>query len=188
MRRIYTFSLEEDRKLALRLQAAALLMIIPFSCLFYAPVSGEFSSPAAVFLTPVGLPFRILDWAVVAAAVICILLLHELIHGALFKVFAPKHSRIAFGFSSGFAYAAAPEVLYPKIKYLVIGLGPFAVLTLAALLLIPLLPKQAASPLFTAAVWNGAGSAGDLYISYTVLKLPPGTQIKDRGTEFSAYQ
>ncbi len=187
MRKIFSISLERDFKLMLRLQAAALLLLLPSAYLFYLPVSGAYSSPLTLFLNPVGMPYRILDWLLIAAGIFFVMLLHELVHAGMFKLFAPKHNSVIIGFGGGFAYAGAPNILYPRRQYVAIGLAPFLVISLLSIPLLIYLPEGTAAVVFTAAAFNASGSAGDFYITYRVLRTPIGTYIRDKGTEFIAY-
>ncbi len=187
MKRAFTINLEKDISLAIRLQGAALLLIIPFAYLFYLPASERFSSPWAIYAQPIGLPYRFLDIILLLSMVFLTLLLHELVHAAFFKLLGPKHIRVIFGFSHGFAFAGAPNAWLPRGRYLVVGMGPALVISAACLLGMYLLPAQAAPLVYTTALINASGSVGDYYISYRILRSPPGTLVRDTGVEFIGY-
>ncbi len=187
MRRIISIDLEKDLKLMIRLQAAVLILIVPFAYLFYLPVAERFAHPAAVLLQPMGTGLRVLEILFLLLMILFSLVLHELVHALLFFLFSPRHTRITIGISYGFAYAGAPHVLFQKWSYLIIGMGPALLISAACIALLILLPDQAASPIFTVALINASGSVGDYYVTYRVLRAPRGVLVKDTGTKFSVY-
>lgn len=187
MKRIISINLEKDLKLMFRLQAAALVLLVPFAYLFYLPVAERFAGPAAVLLQPMGTGLRVLEILFLLLMILFTLVLHELVHALLFFLFSPRHSRITIGISYGFAYAGAPHVLFPKWSYLIIGMSPALLISAACIALLMLLPDQAAPPVFTVALINASGSVGDYYVSYRIFRAPSGALIRDTGTGFSVY-
>lgn len=75
-------------------------------------------------------------WALaLAAGCLVPLPVHELVHGALFKLFAPAGSRVTFGVNlrAGMIYACAQGVVYTRAQYIAIALAPAVVVTGALL-------------------------------------------------------
>lgn len=110
---------------------------------------------------PFGLPPSTL-WLLLGAVGCFISLgVHELVHGLLFLLFAPRGSRVTFGvnWKAGMLYACAEGVVYRRRHYLVIVLGPTVVLTVG------LLAASSASawPVlwYTLAVLHLSGCTGD---------------------------
>ncbi len=187
MKKILSINLEENLNLIIRLQIASLVLLVPFAYLFYLPTAQRFSSPLAVLLQPIGLPYRALDWVLLFLMIFITLILHELVHALLFKLLGPRKVHIVFGFSLGFAFAAAPNALFNRTRYLIVGIGPAVLISAACLVLLYFLSNATAPILFVIALVNASGSVGDYYISYRVFKTPPGTLIRDTGTEFIGY-
>ena len=103
-------------------------------------------------------------WWLVALGLVSVLalMLHEAVHGALFKLFAPRAARVTFGFKleKGMLYACAEGIVYRRWQYQVIAAAPAVALT--ALFI-------AAGALsgwwlwaYAAAVLHLSGCAGDL--------------------------
>ena len=75
-----------------------------------------------------------LGWLLaLAAGVLVSLVAHEAVHAAVFKLFAPKGSRITFGanWRCGMLFACADGIVYTRRQYLAIVLAPTLVVTLA---------------------------------------------------------
>ena len=81
-----------------------------------------------------GSPARCAAWLLALVAG-CLLPLpvHELVHGVLFKLFAPAGSHVTFGanWRAGMIYACAEGVVYTRRQYLVIALAPAIAVTAA---------------------------------------------------------
>lgn len=84
-----------------------------------------------------GLPPLVWWLACGAAGCFAALAAHELVHGVLFRLFAPAGARVSFGadWKAGMLYACAEDVVYTRAQYLVIALAPTVVVTALLLLL-----------------------------------------------------
>jgi len=118
-------------------------------------------------------------------AVLFVLVLHELVHGFFFWLFTL--ARPIFALKSGYAYAAAPGWFFPRIKYIIIGLSPFLVITLGSLAIATLASPTLIPYLLVIATFNAAGSLADIVVVAWVLKQPVGNFINDQGDVFSSY-
>ena len=126
-------------------------------------------------------------WLVWSLLIIFItLMLHELVHGFFFWLFAKE--RPQFGIGPGYAYAAAPDWFFPKMKYLVIGLSPLVVLTVLGLVAIALVPLAWIGAIFLAIVFNAGGAVGDMYICIRIGGEAGNVWIKDKGDGFEVYR
>lgn len=79
-----------------------------------------------------------IEWLVAVAVGTCLsLLVHEGVHAALFKVFAPHDSRVTFGanWKMGMIYACAEGIVYTRRQYMAVSLAPSIVVTLLAVAL-----------------------------------------------------
>jgi len=126
-------------------------------------------------------------WELVAfvLSIILMLILHELVHGILFWVFT--HERPKFSLRSGYAFAAAPNWYLPCRKYILVGLSPFVVISLASIILAWFVASPVIPYLLVIATFNAAGSLGDLIVVGWVLNQPNNILVKDEGDRFSSY-
>ncbi len=115
----------------------------------------------------------------VVLAFILVLVLHEAVHGAFFWIFT--RARPMFGLKAAYAYAAAPDWYIPRNAYLVVGLSPLVVISLAGVVLLPLIPPGLVLPWLFALATNASGAVGDLYIVGWLLTQPAQTLVQDRG-------
>jgi len=111
---------------------------------------------------------------------------HEAIHGAFFWLYT--RSRPYFGFKGMYAYAAAPEWYIPRNQYLVVGIMPLLLITLAGLLLLPVAPAWLLLPVIFVVLMNASGAAGDVMIVGWLLLLPAHTLINDLGDAITLYR
>jgi len=119
-----------------------------------------------------------------AAAYMVALPLHELLHGLAFRLFGGKPS---FGAKLPLAlYCSAPAQLFRRNAYLLVGLAPFVVITVAGLALTWLRPDVAAYLQF-GFIGNAAGAAGDLWAARVLLRQRRDSLIEDTATGFRVY-
>lgn len=178
--------LKKDEKLALRLNLAGLLPLIPFGAVYL-----------VLFLTDRAAFFLDIDEAGVSLTrailpMICLLPLyglliysHELIHGAFFRLYSS--GRIRYGFTGLFAYAGNPGMAYPKRVYTVIGLAPAVILTAILAVLCIFVRSGWFFALYWAMAIHLGGCAGDVYVTWILRKLPEETRIEDTGLCMSIY-
>jgi hypothetical protein len=116
---------------------------------------------------------------------ILILPIHEIIHGLAFAFWGGKPH---FGAKLPFAlYCGARQQLFRRNHYLVIGLAPLVVITLAGILFTFLAPSLAAYTLLATA-GNISGAAGDLLVAWRVLRLSENALIEDTETGYTAWE
>jgi hypothetical protein len=118
--------------------------------------------------------------------IFAVTILHELVHGLFFWIFSKSAPR--FGIGPGYAYAAAPDWYFPKGQYLVIGLSPLVVLTVAGLGLIAVVPAGWIGLLALAVIFNAGGAIGDMYVCARIALEAPEIWIKDTGDGFEIYR
>ena len=113
------------------------------------------------------------------------IVLHEGLHGLLFWLFS--HARPTFGVGWVYAYAAAPDWYFPRNQFVIIAIAPLVGITALGLLLMGSLPLVALPTLLFLLIFNGAGSAGDLYAMVTSLFYPADILVNDQGDQFTIY-
>ena len=101
-------------------------------------------------------------WFSLAGLAVASLAWHELVHAALFRLFAPAGAHVTFGFSreNWMLYACAEGVVYTRRQYLAVALAPAAAVTA----LLAAAGAVLGWPLWAAvlAVVHLAGCAGDI--------------------------
>lgn len=114
------------------------------------------------------------------------IVIHELVHGLLFWLFARR--RPEFGVGQGYAFAAMPDWYFPRQQYLIIGLGPLVGLTLLGLAILAFAPLTWLGLVFVGVVINAGGAIGDLYICGRIAREAEDAWVKDTGDGFQVYR
>ena len=106
----------------------------------------------------------------VAAACVAAFALHEGVHAALFKLFAPRGSRVTFGanWQCAMVYACAEGIIYTRRQYLVVSLAPTVAVT--ALLAAIGWAGGYALACYVVAVVHLTGCTGDWFYSWRILR------------------
>ena len=116
---------------------------------------------------------------------IVVLPLHEAIHGLAFAFWGGKPY---FGTKLPFAlYCGAKNQLFRRNQYLVVGLAPLVIITLAGVVFTLLLPGLAAYTLL-GTVGNFAGGAGDVWVAWRILRQPAHILIEDTESGYRAWE
>jgi hypothetical protein len=128
----------------------------------------------------------VLIWIVInILGYVIILPLHEVIHA---MVFAFWGGRPYFGAKLPLAlYCGAKNQLFRRNQYLVVGLAPFVVITLAGIVFTLLLPGLAAYTLL-ATTGNFAGAAGDVWVARRIARQPGDMLVEDTETGYSTWE
>lgn len=106
--------------------------------------------------------------------------IHELIHGAFFKLLGARGTKVTFGYQKGMLYAGCPGTRYTPARFTAILLAPLVVLTCVFVILGFALPFSWAP---MAALWlivlHAAGCVGDLYFALLIRRHPEATLCED---------
>lgn len=102
MKLLKQINLMDDQKTIKRLNLAVIPSFIFFYVFFTLFVLGGHGSNAETSF--------IFDLLILMVAYFILIIIHELIHGAFFKLFDPK-GKVKFGFKNGVAYATSPHSL-----------------------------------------------------------------------------
>ena len=128
----------------------------------------------------------LLLWLVInIVGYILILPLHEVIHAAAFTLWGGKPY---FGAKLPYAlYCGAKDQLFHRNQYLVVGLAPLVVITLAGIIFTLVSPALASYTIF-ATVGNISGAAGDIWSVRRLLRLPDSILVEDTEAGYRAWQ
>jgi hypothetical protein len=130
--------------------------------------------------------WALITWIVInIASYLLILPLHEALHAAAFSFWGGKPY---FGTKLPFAlYCGAKNQLFRRNQYLVVGLAPLVVITLAGIIFTLLSPVLASYTIF-ATVGNISGAAGDVWVVVRLLRQPEATLVEDTETGYRAWE
>lgn len=169
------FDLSKNKRLGLLLQVGAVFLFLVSA--------GLFAQLALVLRQEGEIEFSFnADFATLFWLVLVLLLtgvVHEAIHGLCFWLLAK--GRPTFGVKWFYAYAAAPGWYLPRSTYFVIALAPLVALTIAGIILIPLVTNTALPFLLMGLILNFAGSVGDLALVAWLLGKRQAMYINDYG-------
>ncbi|MCI1664955.1 MAG: DUF3267 domain-containing protein [Atopobiaceae bacterium] len=121
----------------------------------------------------VGVPWLLVTLVVTAIS----LAVHELVHGALFRVLGGPDAHVRFGAKAGMLYAGAPGIVLGRRRFLLVLLAPTFVVTVVLLVggLVLGVPLGAA----VAAVMHLSGCSGDWAFSAAIIRDPAVTMCED---------
>ena len=117
-------------------------------------------------------------------ALIAYVFLHELVHGALIHYFSGRRAR--YGLSLAYACAYS-DFHFAKKPYLAIALAPLVFWGVILIILQAILPVAWAWSVYVLQMYNIAGSAGDIYVSCLVAKMPDDILVLDDGAAMTVY-
>lgn len=165
-------------RLSLIMFAISLIIFIILNCSAYAWRYHTFFAPLTFS--------SVLLWIILnIVAYIVILPLHEAIHGLAFLFWGGKPY---FGTKLPFAlYCGAKQQLFRRNQYLVVGLAPLVVITLAATI-ITLVAPGIASYFLLGIVGNFSGAAGDVWVSQRLWQHPSTILVEDTQTGYTAWE
>ena len=122
------------------------------------------------------------------ASLMLYLVLHELVHGAAYKLLTKQ--KLTFGFTLSVAYCGVPDIYVYRKASMIALLAPFCVFTVLFGVLIAVIPgpwdKFYAAILFSIHV---GGCVGDLYDTWLYLTrfTDPRTLMRDTGPKQTFY-
>lgn len=175
--------LEGEQLLPLAMLSLRLLLIgaLGFGVLNYAAYAWR-QHTFALHLTGQG----VLLWLVINVVGYCLMLaLHEFLHGAAFLLWG---GRPYLGAKLPYAlYCGARNQLFRRNQYLVVGLAPLVVITLAGVIFTLLSPALASYTL-SVTVGNISGAAGDIWSVRRLARLPATTLVEDTEAGYRAWE
>ncbi len=127
----------------------------------------------------------LLWFAINIVGYILILPIHELVHAAAFALWGGKPY---FGMKLPYAlFCGAKQQLFRRNQYLVVGLAPLLVITLAGIIFTLVSPALASYTIF-ATVGNVAGAAGDVFVAWRLLRLPESVLVEDTEAGYRVWE
>jgi hypothetical protein len=123
--------------------------------------------------------FGLPEIGVFVAAILMTLILHELTHGLVMKMFgaAPQYGVL---WKQLMFYATSPGFVYRRNAYIAIALAPLTLLSFLVVVGMWLLSGTLWVPLLgVCAVINASGAIGDLWMTILVLRYAPTAYIMD---------
>ena len=178
-REVCRIDLQKDKKLALLVNGAALLigavMIVPMH--FHISI-------ATLFDLSEGFVPYLLRFLCMLLGLTLYIILHELVHAAAMRLSGTQ--KVNFGFTGLYAFAGSADY-YDRPHYILIALAPSVVWGGVLGLLCALVPPAWFWVVYIIQVTNISGAAGDLYITYRMAKLPPDLLVQDSGVRMTVY-
>lgn len=178
-REVCRIDLQKDKKLALLVNGAALLigavMIVPMH--FHISI-------ATLFDLSEGFVPYLLRFLCMLLGLTLYIILHELVHAAAMRLSGTQ--KVNFGFTGLYAFAGSADY-YDRPHYILIALAPIVVWGVVLGLLCALVPPAWFWVVYIIQVTNISGAAGDLYITYRMPKLPPDLLVQDSGVRMTVY-
>jgi hypothetical protein len=128
----------------------------------------------------------LITWIVInILGYLVILVVHEALHAAAFAFWG---GRPYFGLKLPYAlYCGAKNQLFGRNQYLVVGLAPLVVISLAGIIFTLLSPALASYTIF-ATVGNVSGAAGDVWVAARLLRQPETTLVEDTETGYRVWE
>lgn len=111
---------------------------------------------------------------------------HELIHGAFFRVFGAT-PRYGVSLEKGVAFAAADRYYLTRDAYSVVALAPLIVITLITLALMTVTSGETNRLIAFIGAANIGGSVGDLWFFSICRRFPPDLLVRDFGEGGELY-
>jgi hypothetical protein len=169
--------IKSDKKLVIWLSVAYLLFLVPFASMYFIFFRRNMSAVLTVSLWK---PLIFLGSFIVMTA------LHTLIHGMFFKLFG-SNSKIKYGISGLFAYAANSDGYYFKSAYYLIGLMPAILVNSGLVIALCVLSGAAFNIVYILLAFHVSGCVRDIYVIYIMSRLPHHTVVNDTGLVMTFY-
>ncbi len=175
---IYRIDLQKDKKLALLVNGAAILIILAmlFAASRIVPLETMWSSGDLSTLS--------LKLFALAAGLIAYIVLHEVVHAVMMRRFCT--AKVHFGLTGLYAYAGS-NGYYCKQHYIIIALAPVVfwgvVLTAACVLV----PRSWFYIVYFIQMCNISGAVGDYYVAWKIPRLGRDVLVQDTGTAMTVF-
>ena len=177
---IYFVDLQKNKKLAIIVNTLAIVIgiIMAVTCHFIVPVQTLFSFEQ-------GMLMYFLRFGVLIVSSIAYIVIHELVHAAVMKLYGAQ--KINFGFTGIYAFAGSKEDYFDKFSYIQIALAPLIILGVLLAIINVLVPIEWFWVVYIIQISNVSGAAGDIFVSCKFAKFPKDILIKDTGVSMTVY-
>jgi len=172
-RRILSLDLQKDKKIALRINIAALTVAAVMGIIAGVVTTREYF-----------LYFDIVKIIIIFAGMFIYLVLHELVHGMAMKFFGSK--TVNYGFSLSYAYAGSKDY-FNKNMYIVTALAPMVIWGVVLMILNLICGIEWFWVIYLIQIYNIAGSTGDMYVVQKISKMPKDVLVFDSGVSMEFY-
>ena len=155
----------------------ASIVSAPFWLAVFVGVAAALGEPA-----PRSITFTVVN-ILIGAAILLLVgpVVHEAVHGVVAWALGAHPT---YGIGPGYAYTTFREPVGGR-QYLVIGLAPLVVLSLACLVLMVTTPLYGFALIF--AVTNASGAAGDIWVARRTRGLPAEARVYDLADGFAVF-
>ncbi len=177
-RELITLDLEKNKK------SARYINLLSIAIMLMMVVVMNFIIPIMTLFNHVGVGGIILRILALLVLLVVYIILHELTHGVVMKLFGGK--KVTYGFSGMYAFASCKE-FFPKKAYLAIALAPVFVWGIALTVIGLLVPASWFWVFYIIQITNIAGAAGDYYVTCQFFFLPEDILVYDEGTSMTVY-
>ncbi|MDY4611280.1 MAG: DUF3267 domain-containing protein [Sphaerochaetaceae bacterium] len=113
------------------------------------------------------------------------LILHEWIHGVFIRFLGKVKPK--YGYEGIYLYAGTDQAWFDRKSYIVIALAPIVVWGLVLGFISWISADDWFWVFYFVQIINLSGSAGDLFITVKMLRMPAGTLVQDTGTAMAFY-
>ena len=177
------FDLANNKKHATQVNVLALILSV---ILLGAAVLARFGRIRAVLRSGgFGSWYKAQPWLLLVIAMLAYIVLHEATHAIVMRIFSRE--KVFFGFRKGYAYAGSND-LFAREPYVLIALAPLVVWTFIFCGLILVLPEKWFWPLWFLQIINVSGSAGDIWVTHRIVRLPLDIRVRDTGTDMTVFE
>ena len=177
-RKLLDIDLQNNKKemLLVNLGAVALMILMVLPAAFHVPLSALFDTSDMLAYT--------LRFLALAGGMVLYLVLHELVHGLCMWHYSGVKPH--YGFTGVYAYAGS-SAYFCRRHYIVIALAPIAVWGLVLTVLTAPATPQWFWVVYFIQIFNVSGAAGDLYVTFRLLRLPGDILITDSGVAMQVF-
>ncbi|MBQ7322038.1 MAG: DUF3267 domain-containing protein [Clostridia bacterium] len=179
-REIYTVDLQKNKKMALLVNGIGVVILIAMvlPAAFLVPISTLFSMEQGF------LAYTLRFLALIVGSILYIIL-HELTHAAVMRIYGAK--KVRFGFTGMYAFAGSEQDYFDKFSYVQIALAPLLVWGLILAVINLLVPLEWFWVVYFIQISNVSGAAGDLFVSARFCKMPSDILVRDTGVSMTVY-
>jgi putative zincin peptidase len=175
----------EDQQQVRSLVVLSLLLLVVGGIFFVVLNIAAYIAQSHIISGSIG-ALGVISWFIINIVVyILVMLLHEGIHALAFAFWGGKPY---FGAKLPVAlFCGAKNQVFRRNQYLIVGLAPFVVITVAGILFTLFSPALAAYTLF-GTIGNFSGAAGDLWVAMRLWRQLPSVLVEDTETGYRVWE
>ena len=128
----------------------------------------------------------VVDLLLVLVTMALVFIIHEAIHG-VFIALTGHRPRFGAKLDKGVIYATADNALFRRGEFLIIALSPLVFITLGGMALMWPATDQIAYFIGLGVIINASGAAGDLWMTWLVLRSPSTALVRDMADGIIIY-